>query len=264
MTEREPRSRNLHDILEIVSRRRWLALAAFVAPLTAALGLAVFLPDLYRAAATVLVERQEVPDAFAHPVLLAEPDTRLQTISERILSRARLEDLIGRFALYPDLRGRAPRDAIIERMRKDIQFELKGVDRASGRGETIAFTLGYRGRDPQTVARVTNTLASFYVEEDQQTRQRQTVGAADSLRLQLEQMKQRLDDQERRVGDFKTLHSGELPQQIEANLAVLERLNTQLRINADAQARAAERRDDLAKQLSDAGVPGPGGQAEVA
>ncbi|PYS97338.1 MAG: hypothetical protein DMF50_01150 [Acidobacteria bacterium] len=264
MSERESRGRDLRDFLEIGRRRKWLALGAFAAPFTAALGLALFLPDIYRSTATVLVERQEVPDAFAQPVAAAELDTRLQSIGQRILSRARLEDLVDRFSLYADLKGRETREATLERMRKDIQIELKGVDRASGRGETIAFTLGYRGRDPQTVARVTNTLASFYMEEDQQARERQTVGAAESLKLQLEQMKQRLDDQERRVGAFKTLHSGELPQQIEANLAALERLNTQLRINADAQARATERRDDLARQLSDAGVTGPAGETDVA
>src|SRR5438552_8703705 len=45
---------------------------------------------------------------------------------------------------------------------------------------------------------------------------------------------------------------GELPQQMETNLTALERLNAQLRLNADNQTRAAERRQALSSQLAEA------------
>ena len=51
-------------------------------------------------------------------------------------------------------------------------------------------------------------------------------------------MQGRLDEQERRVSEFKKRHLGELPQQLEVNLATLERLNAQLRLNTDNQSRA--------------------------
>ena len=43
------------------SRRKWLAVLAFAAPMSAAGSLITFLPNLYRSAATVLVEGQQVP-----------------------------------------------------------------------------------------------------------------------------------------------------------------------------------------------------------
>jgi uncharacterized protein involved in exopolysaccharide biosynthesis len=45
---------------------------------------------------------------------------------------------------------------------------------------------------------------------------------------------------------------GELPQQMETNLATLERLQQQLRLNADNQTRATERRQTLSSQLAEA------------
>src|SRR5437879_5345158 len=45
---------------------------------------------------------------------------------------------------------------------------------------------------------------------------------------------------------------GELPQQMEANLATLERLHQQLRLNADNQTRASERRQTMSSQLAEA------------
>ncbi len=249
----------LEAALEIWSRRKWLATAVFAACGAATVSLVSFLPDVYRATATVLVERQQVPEALVRASITTELETRLQTISQQILSRSRLQELIDRLDLYPDLRNRVPREALVETMRRDIRLDPKGVDPAGGRGATIAFNLSYRGKDPRTVARVANTLASFYVEEDQKARERQTSGTAEFLKLQLDEAKQRLDEQDHRVGEFKEVHSGELPEQVEVNLAALERLNTQLRLNTEAQMRALEKRDDLAKRLSDAGVMDPSG-----
>ena len=48
---------------------------------------------------------------------------------------------------------------------------------------------------------------------------------------------------------------GELPQQLEANLVSLERLNTKLRLNGEQQMRAMERRDRIEKQINETGAP---------
>ncbi len=195
-------------------------------------------------------------------------ETRLQTISQEILSRSRLEGLITRFGLYPDLRKRVSSEETIERMRSDIKLELKGVEVRGERQATVAFAISFQGSDPQTVALVTNTLASFYIEENLKVRERQATGTAEFLKVQLEQTKKRLDEQEQQVSQFKRRYLGELAQQMETNLAALERLHMQLRLNADNQTRATERRQALASQLAEAqtllqpvyaapGMPGP-------
>src|SRR5437660_8217822 len=138
-------------------------------------------------------------------------------------------------------------------MRRDIRRELRTTD---GKGErrvaTTAFALSCRGADPQTVALVTNTLASFYIEENLKARERQATGTADFLKVQLTETRKRLDELEARVSEFRRRYLGELPQQMQANLATLENLNTQLRITSDNQMRAAERRDSLTGLLAEA------------
>jgi polysaccharide biosynthesis transport protein len=263
MSETTEKSLGLPAIVETWRRRRGIALATFVAPFAAAISLAIVLPDVYKGVATVLVERQAVSDTLAQAIVPGEIETRLESLSQQILGRARLQDLIDRFGLYSDLRGRASREALVERMRRDIRLEPKGLDPGSGRGGTIAFTLTYRGRDPRTVAAVANALASFYVDQDRKTREEETSGATAFLRQQLDEAKARLQDQDRRIGEFKKEHSGELPEQVEANLAALERFNMQLRLNGESQIRALERRDDLARKLAEAGIADPDGGADA-
>src|SRR3954468_11513007 len=115
-------------ILDVWHRRKWVALLVFTGAFAAAVTLVVSLPDIYRATATVLVERQQVSEAFVRPSVTAELETRIQTIHKQVMSRNRLSDVITRLNLYPDLRGHVPMDAIVDRMRKDVDFGLSGVD----------------------------------------------------------------------------------------------------------------------------------------
>jgi polysaccharide chain length determinant protein (PEP-CTERM system associated) len=104
------------------------------------------------------------------------------------------------------------------------------------------------------VAQVANTLASFYIEENLRARERQAAGTAQFLKVQLEETKKRLDEQERRVSEFKKRHLGELPTQLQANLAALQQFHEQLRANTLSQVRLSERRELLHAQLQAAGA----------
>src|SRR2546428_2634172 len=108
MAEETAKGAGLEGLLAGWSRRKWLAVLAFAFPSSAAASLLAFLPNIYRSAATVLVERQQVPEAFVRSTVTSALETRLHTISQEILSRSRLETLINRFGLYPDLRKRVP------------------------------------------------------------------------------------------------------------------------------------------------------------
>ena len=152
------------------------------------------------------------------------------------------------------------------RMRREIAFEVKGVDsQMTGRTSMISFTIGYGGRDPETVARVTNELARMFVQENTTLRAGQASNTAEFLKTQLDDARKELDVYDRRQNDFKLSHIGELPQQVDANLASLERLNTQLRLNGENQLRLLDRRDRLERQRFDAAAaPRPGAKSPEA
>jgi polysaccharide biosynthesis transport protein len=256
MTNRiDPRaaeSFGLEFLLALWSRRKWVALLVFTAVLAAAVSITVSLPDLYRATATVLVETQHVSEDLVRSSVSAELETRLQTIREDVMSRARLGDLITRLGLYPELRAKGVAfDTIIERMRKDVDLDLNSASAAGTRAPTIAFAIKYTGRNPQTVAQVANMLASLYVAENTKIREGQAARTAEFLKTQLAEVKNELDAQERRASEFNLSHLGELPQQVSANLASLERLNTQLRLNGENQVRTMDRRERLERQLTE-------------
>src|SRR4051812_15200513 len=246
-------SKGFELAFDVWRRRKTLSLLVFGAVFAAAVSVTVSLPDLYRATATVLVETQHVSEELVRSSVSAELETRIQTIREQVMSRERLGGLISRLDLYPELRAKGVAfDVIIERMRRDIELDLNSATPAAGgHTPTIAFAIKYSGRNPRTVADVANMLASVYVVENSKIREGQAVRTAEFLKTQFDAVKRELNEQERRATDFNLSHIGELPQQVAANLASLERLNTQLRLNGENQVRAMDRRERFERQLTE-------------
>src|SRR5438105_11792763 len=132
MADEARRGSAVDRLLGIWHRRRWLGIAIFAVVAAAVLSLARYLPDLYRATATVLVERRQVPQSFVRSSVTGELETRLQTINQEVLSRARLEQLITRFDLYPEARRAGAVEGAIEAMPRGRAIEVTGVDQTGG------------------------------------------------------------------------------------------------------------------------------------
>ncbi len=166
---------NLAALSAIWARRKYLALGVLAATLAAALTVVLAMPGIYRSTATVLVARPEMTTPSSRAALTGELEARLNRISEEILSRSRLEQLLSRYDLY----GPHTKDDMeqsVNRFRRDVRVDMKGIDPVQGRGTTIAFAISVRGRDPKMVADVANELAAFYVAENSTIRERRARG----------------------------------------------------------------------------------------
>jgi polysaccharide chain length determinant protein (PEP-CTERM system associated) len=246
--------------LDIWRRRKWLAPPVAAGVITAAVSIAMFIPGVYQSSATLLVERQQVPEAFVQSTVTTGIDRGLQSITQQILSRSRLEHLIDHFDLYADVREQVPLERLIRRMREDIQIQQEGQEQLPGQDRVvIAFKVSYRGSDPQVVAQVTNTLASYYVEENTKVREQQASGTAGFLRVQLEAARQKLEKLEQQLSQAKERYTGELSEQLQLNLSTLANLSALFRQNKERQARSNERRTTLVQQLATMEQQIPGG-----
>src|SRR5260370_37465050 len=84
-------------------RRKWLGLVVFAVPFVTAASLVIFMPSLYRSTATILVDRQPVPESMVRPTVTSPLETRLHTSSQRVPSRTPLDALIKHFHLSDGL-----------------------------------------------------------------------------------------------------------------------------------------------------------------
>src|SRR5687767_8398563 len=238
--------------LEILRRRKMVALVVFATVLASAVTFALYLPNLYRSTAVVLVERP-VSEQFVRAAVSGELESRLHIIKQEILSRARLTQIITRYNLYPELRGGGHIEGALDQMRRDVNVDPTGPEMLSGKIKTVAFNLSYTGERQDTVALVTNDIANFYVAQNDAMRSGDAIKTSHFLKSQLEEAKRQLDVQEGRLRAYTSAHNGELPQQVDMNLATLDRLNTQLRLISEQQIRTLEQRQRVMEGIPTAG-----------
>jgi polysaccharide biosynthesis transport protein len=240
------RRETFEQLREVLQRRRGLAALVFISVFVAMGTASLSLPPLFRATSVLVVEPTRSGTDLPGEVL-----TRLEGIHHRLLSRTEILDRVRRFDLYPELTARALDGAVVEQMKSDVRMTTKASADPGERGTVVAVSLSYRGRDPETAALVCNSLAAFYVDEDARLRSRRYAGRADMLKQRLAELKQRLDDQERRFGDVRSAPGGPADRG-GADMATFERLSSRLRVVRDERMRTLERREALLKRLAEA------------
>lgn len=259
----EQSGKNIYFYMEVVLRRRWAILIPFVIATCIAALIAIKLPPSYLSTTLLQVEQQQVPDVYVTPADRTPFVQRLFTIRQQIMSRANMEKIINDFKLYKDDKGdvvdilyrilnkigfkvnTSPgKEEMLERMQRDIEINMIGDKKAEN-----AFTISYTGRDPYITMQVTNTLASLFIEESLKVREQFAEGTSAFLENELENAKKELEVQERAVRNFREKNMGGLPQQLEANLRTLDRLQMELQTLTIEIKSAEERKASLEDQL---------------
>jgi polysaccharide chain length determinant protein (PEP-CTERM system associated) len=243
----QPSTPGLGRIGQIWRRRKGIGFFAAALVAAGAVSLALSLPSLFRASATVLVHSPGVSEDFVRQSVSGGLETRIQTIEQQVMSRARLAQVIEQLNLYPTLRRFLPMEGVVDKMRGDVNVAFKNVPQPTGGNTTISFTINFVHTDPAVAAETANTLANLYVAENTSNRKQEAVQTADFLKDEVAQTKREMEQREARLRGFSASNAGSLPQQMEANIAALERLHDQLRQNVDMQMRALDKRELLLK-----------------
>ena len=236
---------NLEDYWAIVRRRRWwMLLPMFLCWAVVWTGGWLW-PASYQSDGLILLEQQQVPEQYVVPNVTADLQDRVQSMTQQILSRTRLQTVIDRFHLYPPSHGLSSLlqsgDAV-EQMRKDITIDLVRSDDKTGnrRGQLTAFKISYSAGSPELAQQVNSELTSIFIDENLKAQQQLSEGTTAFLDAQLADARAKLEEQEAKVQDFKAKHEGSLPSQLEGNVQILSGLQGQLQ--------GDERALDAAKQ----------------
>jgi polysaccharide biosynthesis transport protein len=224
-SEVEPQGLTLPEYLTIGRRRLRTMLVTAASGLLISILLAVFLPPVYESKATILIEQQEMPTELVRSTVTSYADERVQVISQRVMTTQTLLDIIRRYDLYRRQRERESREALIKRMRKDIDVKMISadvIDPRSGRPTeaNIAFSVAYYSHSAEQAAKVANELTTLFLNENLETRTRLAQDAASFLEGEADRVNHHMMELEAQISAFRAKHFQSLPE--------LEGLNEQL------------------------------------
>ena len=236
------------DILEVLRRRFWLLIVPFAVIGAGTAVVARILPDKYRSDTLILVVPQRVPESYVRSTVTTRIEDRLQSLSQQLLSRTRLERIIEEFNLYARERRTGIMEDIVEQMRDDIKIDVVRGD---------AFRVAYTGAEPRTVMKVTERLASSVIEENLRDRDVLAEGTTQFLEAQLEDARRRLIEHEKKLENYRKRFSGELPSQLDANIQAIQNVQLQIQSIVESVNRDRDQLRALERQLTDLQAEAP-------
>ena len=238
LDEKSSQGFDLQHYLGIVRRRHLHFLIPLFVGWALVWGASWVLAPRYQSTTLILVEQPTMPRDYVTPNVNDNLQERMQSITQQILSRTRLLQIIDQLSLYPDAHSQPSPDQKVDRMRKDIDIELV---RDAG-NQITAFNVSYSSRDPHQAQQVTSELTNLFINENLEVRQQQSEDTTKFLESQLETARRSLSEQEDKIREFKALHPGELPAQVGSNLQILAGLQSQLQTEEGALNAAKQQR----------------------
>ena len=243
----EFRQRKPSEYVKIAWKRKWLIILPTIAIATSVAWVVHRLPDIYLSETLIVVKASTLPSGVV-PTLSDDNLTRqLTSIAQVVTSRSSLEPLVIKYDLYraERLRGE-PMEVMIDIMRNNIKVEVN----TSRNDITNGFNIGYRGRDPRSTQAVAADLATKYIDAQTTATISASASAKQFIEAQTNQVKQELDDIDKRRLEFMNKNLGNLPQEEASLVGQLTGLREQQKALISEVGRLQDRRSAISSQLA--------------
>ena len=204
----------------------------------------MIIPDRYEASARVYVDTQTLLKPLLSG-LAAEPNVeqQIKLMTRQLVSRPTLEKV----ARMTDLDVKAKTPEQTESMLNDLAGKISIADA----GRENLYTISYQDANGDLAKKVVQSLLTIFVESSLGKTRQDISSSQRFIEEQLQQYQQKLTDAENSLKEFKQKHIGMMPGQGGDYYTKLAETSAQLRQAQLDQQEAANRRNQLKRQLAD-------------
>jgi succinoglycan biosynthesis transport protein ExoP len=234
----------IREYARITWRSKWLVLGCVTLSVALAWGYCVIAPKFYRSESLILAEEQKLLENVGQGAGEGDLEQRIYLIQRQIMSRDFLGPIAREFNLYPKELAEQDEDVAVRRLADTITVEMIKKERAGnfvGRRGVDAFTVSFMHEDPGIAMQVTARIAAQFIEENTKEREKSAEGTSEFLDDELRSLKLELEKKEQQISRFKSAHIGALPQQTDANLHVLDRVQSDINLGNEGIQRHSDR-----------------------
>jgi uncharacterized protein involved in exopolysaccharide biosynthesis len=219
----------LEDLLIVLRRRALFFLVPFVVLSILAVAVVMLLPARYTAQGTILVESAQIPSDLVRSTINAYAQERIQVIRQRVMTREKLLQLVDKYAIFPKDSGLNASERVA-RMRQRLKVDLITTEgaRTAQRDGTIAFTISYTDRSPETAFKVANEVMTMFLSEDVRARTAGASNTTEFFKQEVQRLATAVDSIEERIAAFKAENAKALPEYLKMHMDLLERATRDL------------------------------------
>jgi succinoglycan biosynthesis transport protein ExoP len=237
----EQNTKTLADYLDLLKRRKYYIVITWLLVSIASVIVAYNLPKIYRSTATILIEAA-IPTNLAEPTQYA--DEQIQSIYQRVMTTNNVISIIESTGLYEDIKDAHPKYQLADLFKKKTEIKLvtsSVIPKANSGIADIAFDISFSHSEATKAQEIAGKLATLFIEQNDRARTQRAVKATDFLMEESEKLNKELQEIDGRIARYKEQYNFILPEQIEGNLAAIDRAESELR-DADGQIRTTKER----------------------
>ncbi|MCX8507988.1 MAG: lipopolysaccharide biosynthesis protein [Rhodobacteraceae bacterium] len=181
----------------------FILIAALVS--AASVAIAVLLPRVYISGALLMVESPQIPNALMAPTIQAAALEKLQTMENRLMTRANLLDIANRLHVFSGLEKMTP-DQIVQAMHDNTV-----ITKSANRGEATLMDITFQGESGTIAAGVVNEYVTLILKDDINTRTKSAEGTVDFFNEEVSSLGTQLDQLSGKILDFQNRNADALP-----------------------------------------------------
>ncbi len=221
------RTPDFEDFVDMVRRHKTWIFGPLWAGIVIATVVAFLWPDTYLSSALIRVTSSQVPDRYVQTNLNQMLSERISAISQGVLSRSTLTNIIQTHDLYPRERRRLPMEDIIEEMRTR-HIRIGVVNLQNSTKSVGAFPISFQYENRFLAQKVTQDIVSRLINENERETMTQSQTTTDFLTTEVVKAKQQLEEIEAKLAEFKIRNAGTLPDDQSVNFSAMNSLDQRI------------------------------------
>ncbi len=243
----DTQNNDLQYYVELILRKKYIALSAALAVLSLFTWGSFFMPKVYEARSTVLIEKNSIIEPLISGVGVSTGgEDRLSNLKSNITSTRIIEKVVQKLGLNEGAKTPSQNEQLIEGMRRKVDVTVQG---ARQNGPDL-FIVSYRGNDPNKVRDIVNMLVRVYIDDILQFRKSDVSGAYEFIQGQLLEYKGKLEESDKAIREFRERNPNMVPQSETSLVGRIENYQT-ARLEGEIKLKELTRkRENLQKQLS--------------
>ncbi len=246
----EHNTKTLDDYLDLVNRRKYYLVFTWLLVSLTSVIVAYNLPKVYRSTATILIEAP-IPTKLFESTGSQFADEQIQSIYQRVMTTVNVLSIIDSYGLYKDTnknhtntKNDPAQYELAELFRKNTEVNLATSSLApqthSGMAE-IAFDISFSDKEANKAQEIASKLTTLFIEQNDKARTQRAAKATDFLMEESDKLNRELQEIDGKIAHYKQQNNFSLPEQVQGNLAAIDRAENELR-DTDNQIRSTKER----------------------
>ena len=237
----EQNTKTLADYLDLVKRRKYYLVVTWLLVSLVSVIVAYNLPKIYRSTATILIEAP-IPTKLVESTASQFADEQIQSIYQRVMTTDNVLSIINSNDLYSDAKQGFTKYELTELFKKNVEVKLTTSTLTpqthSGMAE-VAFDISFSDKEAAKAQEIASKLTTLFIGQNDKARTLRAVKATDFLMEESDKLSLELQKIDGKIAQYKQQNSFSLPEQVQGNLAAIDRAENELR-DTDHQIRTTK------------------------